>query len=167
MKWSYFPKNTKITEDMMRVVGAFQGSETEIRSDTHSLISDDVLHAISGNLESIGYTVEKSKKDKDKIKIPVLYGECGKPSLNFEADAFNIESKIVIEVEAGRAVKNYQFLKDFFEACCMDSAEFLCIAVRLQYKSSADYKKVCDFFEALYASNRFQVPLKGILVIGY
>lgn len=49
----------------------------------------------------------------------------------------------------------------------MDSAEYLCIAVRLQYKTSADYKKVCDFFDAMYASNKFNVPLKGILIIGY
>lgn len=167
MKWTYFPKNKRITDDMMQVVGAFQENDAAICSDTHTLVSDEVLQAVSESLESIGYTVEKSKKDNDKIKIPVLYGECGKASLNFEADAFNADTKIVIEVEAGRAVTNYQFLKDFFEACCMDSAEYLCIAVRMQYKASADYKKVCDFFEAMYASNRFQVPLKGILVIGY
>ena len=167
MKWTYFPKNKRITDNMMQVVGAFQENDAAICSDTHTLVSDEVLQAVSESLENIGYTVEKSKKDIDKIKIPVLYGECGKPSLNFEADAFNTDTKIVIEVEAGRAVTNYQFLKDFFEACCMDSAEYLCIAVRMQYKASADYKKVCDFFEAMYASNRFQVPLKGILVIGY
>ena len=167
MKWTFFPKYKRITDDMLQVVEAFQENDAAICSDTHTLVSDEVLQSVSESLENIGYTVEKSKRDKDKIKIPVLYGECGKPSLNFEADAFNGGTKIVIEVEAGRAVTNYQFLKDFFEACCMDSAEYLCIAVRLQYKASADYRKVCDFFEAMYASNRFQVPLKGILVIGY
>ena len=167
MKWTFFPKNKRITDNLMQVVRAFQENDSAISSDTHTLHSDEVLQAVSESFENIGYIVEKSKKGKDKIKIPVLYGECGKPSLNFEADAFNSDTKIVIEVEAGRAVTNYQFLKDFFEACCMDSAEYLCVAVRLQYKTSADYKKVCDFFEAMYASNRFQIPLKGILVIGY
>ena len=167
MKWTFFPKNKRISDDMTQVVGAFQENDSEISSNTHTLHSNEVLHAVSESLENIGYTVEKGKKGDDKIKIPVLYGECGVPSLNFEADAFNIDTKIVIEVEAGRAVTNYQFLKDFFEACCMDSAEYLCIAVRIKYAHSADYKKVCDFFEAMYASNRFHIPLKGILVIGY
>ena len=167
MKWTYFPRNKKISGELLKVVDAFAENNQIIKSDTNTLVSDEVLRAISESLESIGYTVEKSKKDKDKIKIPVLYGECGKPFLNFEADAFNPECHIVIEVEAGRAVTNYQFLKDFFEACCMDSAEYLCIAVRLQYKASADYKKICDFFDAMYASNRFAIPLKGILIIGY
>ena len=102
-----------------------------------------------------------------KIKMPVLYGECGKPSLHFEADAFNPNNNIVIEVEAGRAVTNYQFLKDFFESCCMDDADYLCIAVRLLYRKNDDYKKVCEFFDAMYASNKFSIPLKGILIIGY
>ncbi|WP_176789748.1 MULTISPECIES: hypothetical protein [Ruminococcus] len=167
MKWSFFPRNKRILDQLLNVITAFADNDQKIKSDTNTLVSDEVLKAVSESLENIGYTVEKSKKDKDKIKIPVLYGECGKPSLNFEADAFNYEHNIVIEVEAGRAVTNYQFLKDFFEACCMDSAEYLCIAVRLQYKTSADYKKVCDFFDAMYASNKFNVPLKGILIIGY
>jgi hypothetical protein len=38
--------------------------------------------------------------------------------------------RYVVEVEAGRGVVNYQFLKDFFEACTMVGVEKLCIAVR-------------------------------------
>ena len=75
----------------------------------HTLKSDDVLKIVTNDLSCNGYVVEKGKKDKDKVKIPVLYGECGKPSLNFEADAYNEVYKIVVEIEAGRAVTNYQF----------------------------------------------------------
>ena len=153
MKWTYFPRNKMITDDLLNVIKVFESNEQKIRSDNNSHASDVVLHFVSSDLENIGYSVEKSKRNQDKIKVPVLYGECGKPSLNFEADAFNLIKRIVIEVEAGRAVTNYQFLKDFFEACCMDNVDYLCIAVRLIYSKSADYNKVCDFFEAMYASN--------------
>ena len=85
----------------------------------------------------------KNNPDADVIKMPVLYGECGIATLNFEVDAYNKDTKIVIEVEAGRAVTNYQFLKDFFEACCMADAEYLCIAVRMLYGNRFDYQKVC------------------------
>lgn len=167
MKWSYFPRNNSISDEFLKVVNAFVVKEQLISSDSNYLHSDEVLHIVADELEKIGYKVEKSKRDKDKIKMPVLYGECGIPTVNFETDAYNKELKSVVEVEAGRGVTNYQFLKDFFESCCMDKTDYLCIAVRQKYRTSNDYEKVCNFFDALYASNRFSVPLKGILIIGY
>lgn len=167
MKWSYFPQNKKISDNFLKIVSVFENNKNNISSDLHTLNSDEVLDTVSNDLEKIGYVVEKSKRDKDKIKMPVLYGECGVPKLNFEVDAFSEETKIVIEVEAGRAVTNYQFLKDFFEACCMAEAEYLCIAVRTIYRNQCDYQKVCNFFKAMCASDRFAFPLKGILIIGY
>lgn len=167
MKWSYYPQNKKIPNELLKIVLAFENNKNSISSELHTLKSDEVLSAVSTDLEKIGYVVEKSKRDEDKIKMPVLYGECGVHALNFEVDAFNTETKTVIEVEAGRAVTNYQFLKDFFEACCMVDADYLCIAVRAVYRSSNDYQKVCDFFKALCASDRFAFSLKGILIIGY
>ncbi len=167
MKWSYFPRNNSISDEHLKIVNAFIFNESKISSENHSLHSDEVLHIVAEELEKCGYAVEKSKKDKDKIKMPVLYGECGIPTVNFETDAYNKNTKTVIEVEAGRGVTNYQFLKDFFESCCMDNTDYLCIAIRQKYRASNDYEKVCGFFDALYASNRFTVPLKGILIIGY
>lgn len=56
---------------------------------------------------------------------------------------------IVIEVEAGRAVDNNQFLKDLFQACMMDGISFLVIAVRNYYRVKANnskgYKEDKDF----------------------
>jgi len=167
MKWTYFPRNRKITDDLSKIVSVFDAQKNAIDSFSNNLASDQVLQKVTTGLESLGYSVERSKRDDDKIKMPVLYGECGKAELNFEADAFNSNTGIVVEVEAGRAVTNYQFLKDFFEACCMYDAQYLCIAVRKIYSNRADYEKVCDFFNAMYASDRFSIPLKGILVIGY
>lgn len=164
-----FSKKQKKTQNFVELIKIFEKNASEISSKNHHLKSDDVLRVVSNDLLNKGYLVEKSKKHKDKVKIPILYGECGKASLSFEADAYDEKNKIVVEVEAGRAVTNYQFLKDFFEACCMDETEYLCIAVREIYgkNDNPDYKKICDFFEALYASNRIKIPLNGILIIGY
>ena len=73
----------------------------------------------------------------------------------------------MLEVEAGRAVTNYQFLKDLFQACVMDEVDYLGLAVRKVYKSSADFDKVYDFLDTLYTSGRLRLPLKGVLLIGY
>ena len=47
---------------------------------------------------------EVPEKKEDKIRVTVKYGNIGNEDLNFEADAYNSEHKVVIEVEAGRAL---------------------------------------------------------------
>ena len=73
----------------------------------------------------------------------------------------------MIEVEAGRAVTNYQFLKDLFEATVMVDVDYLGIAVRNVYKRAKDFETVYSFLDTLHASERLKLPLKGILLIGY
>jgi hypothetical protein len=85
----------------------------------------------------------------------------------FDADAVSADGKIVIEVEAGRAFRNNQFLKDIFQACMMPNAEYLIIAVRNHYHNSDDFKSIFQFLETLYISGRLKLPLKGIVLIGY
>ena len=77
------------------------------------------------------------------------------------------DGRIVIEVEAGRATENNQFLKDLFQACMMFNVEYLVIAVRNIYRNHNDFEIIYTFLETLYISNRIQLPLKGILLIGY
>lgn len=67
-----------------------------------------------------------------------------------------------MEIEAGRAVVNYQFLRDIFQACVMHDIEKLVIAVR-----NDDFETVINFLDTLYTSNRLNLPLKGILIIAY
>ena len=97
----------------------------------------------------------------------MLFGQNGKLEKYFDADGYNITTKTVIEVEAGRAVTNYQFLKDLFQACMMYEVDYLVIALRKDYRGNPDFQNVITFFDTLYASGRLQLPLKGILIIGY
>ena len=126
-----------------------------------------MLTAVRPGLEALGFAVEKSKKSADLVTVPVLYGVNGKIAKSFEADGYLANSGYVIEVEAGRAVVNYQSLKDFFKACTMVEVDKLCIAVRNQYRTFNDFDRVCKFFETMYASNRLGIPLSGLLIIGY
>ena len=48
-----------------------------------------------------------------------------------------------------------------------DDVLHLAIAVRNRYRNSDDFSKVENFLETLYVSGRLQLPLKGILLIGY
>ncbi len=167
VNWQYFPKSTEIPKHLLDVVEVFNNNFDRIGSHQHKHSSNRVLEIIRKDLETIHYQVERSKKQNDKIKVPVLFGRNGSLEKYFDADGFNHESKTVIEVEAGRGVTNYQFLKDLFQACMMHDDENLVIGVRNTYSNRKDFEVVNTFFDTLYASNRLSLPLKGILIIGY
>lgn len=167
INWQFFPKSRIIPEHLKNVVELFEGAEKLISSESNEFGSNEVLEKISMKLESLDFKVEKSKKSNDKIKVPVLFGPNGKLEKYFDADGYNVGTKTVIEVEAGRAVTNYQFLKDLFQACMMYEVDFLVIAVRKDYRGNPDFQKVIAFFDTLYASGRLRLPLEGILIIGY
>jgi hypothetical protein len=153
---------------LLKIVNIFDLSIDQIWSH-HNLgqTSDEVLGKIRQRLETIGFQVESGKTTESKIKVPVLYGRNGKVEKSFDADAYHPTEQVVLEVEAGRGVTNYQFLKDLFQACVMQDVDYLVIAIRLDYRGSNDFEKVCTFFETIYASNRFRLPLQGVMIIGY
>jgi hypothetical protein len=167
INWQFFPKSRVVPDHLLKVIEVFNTSYSLVDSSFHFLPSNEVLNIVRNELEDIGFKIEASKKSLDKIKVPVLFGKNGKLEKYFDADGYDEINKTVLEVEAGRAVTNYQFLKDLFQACMMHEVDFLVIALRNTYKGNSDFDKVITFFETLYASGRLQLPLKGILIIGY
>jgi hypothetical protein len=168
LRWQYFPKSEKCPDMLEKVIYAFSAVHKEIDSSSHeNQSSNTVLAKAASGLQEIGFVVETGKAKVDKISVPVLYGQNGKIEKYFDADAWHPECQIVLEVEAGRALSNNQFLKDLFQACVMQDVEYLGIAVRNDYRGNDDYSKIATFIETLYASTRLNLPLKGILIIGY
>lgn len=167
IQYQYFPKSSNIPDFLLQIILAFQQKEKYISSSKFQLESNEVLKNLSEEFIQLGYKVETSKRTNDKIIIPVLFGKNGTFEKYFEVDCYNPIKKVVIEIEAGRAVSNYQFLKDLFQACIMQDVEYLVIAVRNIYRNNKDFDKVFTFLDALYASNRLILPLKGILIVGY
>ena len=173
MDYIYFPKTEPLPDHLKKIIDIFRkySKELDSFSNDHSndlrLHSNDVLKVIEHDMSKLGYKVEKSKKSKDKIRIPVIFGMRGDEHLAFEADGYSKEYKTVVEIEAGRAVVNYQFLKDIFQASMMVSTDYLVLAVRKIYKKNKDFEKVLSFIDAIYLTGKIRLDLKGILLVGY
>lgn len=167
LKYQFFPRSVGVTSEIKIIIDCFEKVYTLIDSSIHKHDSNKVLNRIRKGLELIEFKVEKSKIHSDKIKVPVLFGLNNNIDKYFDADAVSKDGKIVIEVEAGRAYTNYQFLKDIFEASMMFGVEYLVLAVRNDYRGRNDFEKIRTFLETMYISNRINLPLKGILLVGY
>lgn len=167
IRFQFFPRSQGITPSIQEVIDCFLATENLFRSPDFEKSSNEVLEIVKPHLEAVGFTVESGKSSTQKIGVPVLFGLDNRIDKSFNADAVSGDGKIVIEVEAGRAVVNNQFLKDIFQACMMFEVEYLVIAVRNHYRTADDFSRIYAFLETLYISNRLHLPLKGILLIGY
>ena len=165
--WQYFLKSSSIPQHLTDVVVLFEKHSSKMNSGKHQLASNQVLDIVRKDLDQIGFKVELNKKDDGVIRVPVLFGLDGKPEKSFQADGIQEKTGTVIEIEAGRGVTNYQFLKDIFQACMMHNVNYLIIAVRKIYRKDRNFDTVLRFLDTLYASGRLNLPLKGILLIGY
>lgn len=164
--WKYYPQNAEATDLLKGVVGCFEQLEQRVTSDVHKFESNKVLEILRPKLRKMGFEVEDKEKGS-RISVPVLFGERGKWQKSFQVDAYHESGKTVIEIEAGRAFTNFQFLKDIFEACVMHNVEYLAVAVRKTYLGTKDYGKILEFMDTLYASGKLGIPLRGIMIIGY
>ena len=172
LEWSYFPKTDPLPDFLKESVNVFEKKFHLIDSfnDTEEKYvqnSDTVLQILSKEFQNLDYLVETGKKKNQKIRVPVLFGHKGAVSQAFEVDGWHKKNKIVLEIEAGRALVNHQFLKDIFEASVMVDIDYLILAVRQIYKKNQDYKKITEWLDTLFITNRIKLSLKGILLIGY
>jgi hypothetical protein len=175
INYQFFPRSHGVTTEIKAIIDCFKQIEPQLEEENVQRTSNEVLALVRPHLEDIGFAVETGKGKEEKIDVPVLFGENNEVDKSFFADALSADGKIVIEVEAGRAVRNNQFLKDIFQACMMFEVEYLVIAVLNEYKFNSggrqtvghDYQEIKTFLETLYVSNRLRLPLKGILLIGY
>ena len=167
IQFQFYPRSTGLSHEIATVVDCFRRVESSICSPQNNLSSDGVLAFVRPHLEDAGYSVEKGKNRDQKIKVPVLFGLNNTIDKYFDADAVSADGKIVVEIEAGRALDNYQFLKDIFQASLMFGVEYLVIAVRNHYRGTNTFARIAVFLETLYLANRIRLPLAGILLIGY
>jgi len=167
MNYQLFPRSQGMTDELKAIVCCFESVESAISSANNNLKSNAVLEQLSEPLIELGYTVELSKAKNDKIRVPVLFGQNNSIDKEYNADALSADGRIVVEIEAGRATENNQYMKDIFQACMMYGVEYLVLAVRNVYRTHYDFELVYTFLETLYISGRVQLPLEGILLIGY
>lgn len=167
INFQFFPRSNGMSSYIQNIVQCFENESNNIDSEKFNYSSNQVLSILKPHLEKIGFKCESGKSKECKINVPVLFGYNNSVDKAFNADAVSNDGTIVIEIEAGRATENNQFLKDIFQACMMFHVEYLVIAVRNIYRGHKDFEIVYTFLETLYISNRLRLPLKGVLLVGY
>lgn len=167
LNYQLFPRSVGITDEIQKVIQCFELIYDQIKSPDNELKSDEVLGVLRPHLERIDFTIESGKSIGQKIPVPVLFGRNNTVDQSFNADGTSNDGKLVLEVEAGRAIINYAFLKDVFQASMMYGVEYLILAVRNDYKGNKDFEKIYTFLETMYINNRIILPLTGIVLIGY
>ena len=167
LRWMSFPRSQQVTPLGRKVIQAFEDIHHRISSDQYDLSSNEVLAIACPGLQALGFEVETGKKRTDKIRVPVLFGENGRFEKSFDADAWHRQEGFVIEVEAGRAVDNNQFLKDMVQASVMAGVDHLAITCRNRYRRKDDFKTITNFLETVFVSGRVVFPMKTILIVGY
>ncbi len=176
IRYIYYPRTEPPPDFVNSIAEVFRKYESEIGTQhlSKGLTSDEVLSVMRDDLKTIGFEVEESKKSKDKIDRPVFFGENGEPTLKYEVDAYHIEWRCGLEIEAGQALMGNALYRDLVQALVMVQVEVLILAVPNSYKYksggrltiSHDYDKAISIADTLFSHSRFHFPYK-LVVIGY
>jgi hypothetical protein len=161
--------------DVVAVFGQGQG-DLDSR-DVIGTTSDAALSLLRPGLVRIGFDVEAGKRKVEKIRRPVLFGELGSEDLAYEVDAFHPGLGIALEVEAGRGARGNAVYRDLIQTSLLVDAQFLVLAVAQEYRHKLkanpsgavvqSYRDARRILDAIFASTRLQLPLEGILLVGY
>ena len=103
-------------------------------------------------------------------RIPLLYGENGKPLYGVNPDAIYADDdgyRALLEIEGGGAVQNNRLMKDVVETLLIPGAHHLALAVPHIIHGRSPYDFAINLISALYAREVPQRHVRGILVVGY
>ena len=175
-KYQYFPSTSPPPAFASKLAGVFSKHRAAI--DTvelrKGLTSNDVLAKVRPDLVELGFSVEASKLDVDKLQRPVYFGLQGDPTLRYQIDAYQPEWRCGLEIEAGRAWMGNAVYRDLIQAMVMVDVDILTLAVPIAYKfNNAGKQTISNDFEntravvsAVYGHSRVRIPY-SLLLIGY
>jgi hypothetical protein len=173
--WKFYPPRARPPEWVTKVVQAFEEVADQIDTRQIASTSDTALAALRPGLLALGFEVEAGKRKAEKLRRPVLFGEQGREDQAYEVDAFHPDEGIALEVEAGRGARGNAVYRDLVQTSLLVDARFLVLAVQTEYRHKTggkavvvqSYRDTRNLLDAIYASNRLQLPLEGILLLGY
>lgn len=176
IRFSTFPRTAPPPVFVPDIVSVFEAHSPGISTVelAKGLTSDQVLARVRPGLIELGFEVEAGKRNQDKIKRPVFFGDDGSAELQYEVDAYHAALRCGLEVEAGRAWMGNAVYRDLIQACVMVEVDYLVLAVPQIYKYesggktalSEDYEKTRSVADALFAHSRIQLPYQLVL-LGY
>jgi hypothetical protein len=176
VRFTSFPKTEPPPSFAVDIADVFHQHEADIATTARAkgLTSNEVLGVIRDNLVALGFQVEAGKQKSDKIQRPVFFGENGRPTLNYEIDAYQPQWRCGLEVEAGRAWMGNAIYRDLVQGLVMVQVDFLVLAVPNAYKYqsggrtvvSSDYENTVTVAETLFGHSRVKLPY-SLLVVGY
>jgi len=173
-RWIFFPRSDSPPAWVSPIVSVFAGLQSKLDTVHQHNKSDAALSLLRPQLETAGYHVEGGAHEKT-IYRPVHFGEQGKADREYQIDAYHPELRVGLEVEAGRSIRGNAIYRDIIQASLMVDLDYLALAIPLRYRFNGKGKPFEDkpyehgltVFDAIYASERFRLPLKGVLFIGY
>ena len=139
------------------------------------LTSDKALRAVRPGLEKLGYRVESGKRKEQRIGLPVLFGERGTARVSYEVDAVHEDLGVLVEIEAGRGARGNAVYRDLIRSSLIVDARYLALGVMIEYRHKSGAKDIAvqsyadarNLLDAVYASQRLQLPFDGVLLFGY
>lgn len=184
--WRYFPPTDAPVTPLAQVAAAFvdlggwfkdqfwmrvdAGQKIETREITKQLepylLPESPAKSLDSGLHT-GWNVESREK---YARIPLLYGENGKPLYGVEPDAIFAREdgyRALLEVEGGGAVQNNRLMKDLVETLLIPGAHHLALAVPHVVHGRSPYDFAVNLVEALYARQVPQQHVRGVLILGY
>lgn len=174
--WTYYPVDTPPPDWARDFVGEVASVRPAFDSTTAvGLTSDAVLAHLRPGLVELGYEVERGKKNVEKIRRPVLFGDQGRAVVTYEIDAAHDDLGVVVEIEAGRGARGNAVYRDLVRTSLIVGARFLVLGVMNEYHHQQSgrpvvvhsYRDSKDQLDAIYASGRLKLPFEGILLFGY
>jgi hypothetical protein len=177
IQFATFPRTWSPPEWVGRMVEIFRRHESGISADRPQgrLSSEEVLAVLAGDLEGLGFHIEKLKlADRELSSHPVSQGEGGSANdaaaEHYHFDVYHPQWHCCIAIEDGPAWTNDAIDEDAVEPLLVANADTLCLAVpgctaggRL---SDSEYDRAVTLAQAVYHRSRSYLPHRLVL-IGY
>jgi hypothetical protein len=168
-RWKSYPVNLPAPKWVDGVLESFREARPSIDSiENHGVSSNDALAAVKPGLEAKGFDIEDKT---NRIARPVLFAENGSVEVEYRVDGYHPDFRVVLEVEAGRGAANNADYRDLVRTSLMVDSDYLVLAMMIEYRAAGQvmrsYENTRKRLDAIYASNRLELPLKGVLLVGY
>lgn len=173
--FAYYPRWQSAPDWVSALTRVFLGCETALNTATNANRSDLVLEVLRPGLNVLGFEVEANKTKAGKLYRPVLFGDNGKPELQYQIDAFQPEQRIALEVEAARSVLGNAIYRDLIQMSLLVDVAYGVVAVPNTYRYQSQGKtqptqpfaECKSILDAIYGGRRLELPFRGFLLIGY